>query len=114
MNVYTIIISLCDVILAHVFLQKGTRTKTTRPKEKRGETEYTRVCHSVMKVSEIGLKRSECHQCLKKNRKIMKFSSFVCSECRVRLCETACFAKYHQTLITTLCVYYMYVYMHIK
>ena len=53
--------------LAHLLLQEGTRAKTTRPKERRGATEDTTVCH-LMKVSEIGLKRGKCHQCLKKKR----------------------------------------------
>ena len=55
--------------LAHLHLQEGTgtRAKTARPKERRSETEDTTVC-CLMKVSEIGLKRGKCHQCLKKKR----------------------------------------------
>ena len=81
--------------LAHLLLQEGTRAKTTRPKERRGATEDTTVCR-LMKVSEIGLKRGKCHQCLKKKRKRLCFTSFGCSECKVRLCKTTCFAEYHQ------------------
>ena len=101
MHIYfinTIVKSLClsiTLTLAHLLLQEGTRAKTARPKERRGETENTTVCR-LMKVSEIGLKRGKCHQCLKKKRKRLRFTSFGCSECRVRLCKMTFFAEYHQ------------------
>lgn len=53
------------------------------------------VCHLV-KVEEVGLARGRCSQCLEVKRKPVRFTSFACSTCCVRLCRTTCFAEYHK------------------
>ena len=78
--------------LARSLLRFGTRCKV-QSSSCRGEAQGVSVCY-LKKVSEIGLLRGRCHQCLKMKRK-RKDTSFGCSVCRVRLCKTKCFEEYH-------------------
>lgn len=53
------------------------------------------VCH-LKPVSDIGLARGRCHHCVQINREKIGYTSFGCSNCKVRLCKTTCFAEYHR------------------
>ena len=77
--------------VAHLLLQIGSRTSALKhPRSKDDEG----LC-LLKRVTEIGLKRGRCHQCLKTKRGKPNYTSFGCSACKVRLCKTTCFAEYH-------------------
>lgn len=76
--------------LAHLLL-KNTRYRS-RSNATLGRDEE--VCQLV-RVSDIGLARGRCVNCLKMKRR-PKHTSFGCSHCRVRLCKTVCFHEYHR------------------
>ena len=78
--------------LARLLLKFGTRSKAQSSAGTTGETQNVSVCY-LKKVSDIGLKRGRCHQCLKMKRR--RHTSFGCSVCRVRLCKTDCFQEYY-------------------
>ena len=85
------------VELARLLLVNGSGKSRVSSQDSAGSkdgAQCARVCH-LKKVSEIGLKRGKCQHCLKVKRKKPRHTSFGCSECRVRLCKTDCFADYH-------------------
>ena len=43
-------------------------------------------CHLVRSIG-VDLKKGRCCQCVLKNRNPVKFTSFACSFCKVRLCK---------------------------
>ena len=78
--------------LARLLLKFGSRSKQVHSSSGSGKAQDVSVCY-LKRVSDIGLKRGRCHQCLQMKRS--RFTSFGCSVCEVRLCKTDCFAEYH-------------------
>ena len=76
-------------------LRKGkwARTRTKAGVEGTVDTEE-RCC--LVQVSAIGLKRGRCFHCTQVKRPKIGSTSFGCSNCRVRLCKTKCFAAFHR------------------
>lgn len=54
---------------------------------------------SLERVSDIGLARGRCRFCVITKRQPMRYTSFGCSFCKVRLCKVSCFAQYHSTYV---------------
>ena len=73
--------------LAHLLLQFGDRSKA-QSSVSTGKVQDVSVCY-LSRVSDLGLKRGRCHQCLKKKR--TGYTSFGCSVCKVRLRKIGCF-----------------------
>ena len=77
--------------LARLLLQFGSSSKAQSSVNK-GKAQDVSVC-CLSRVSDIGLKRGRCHQCIKMKRK--RHTSFGCSVCKIRLCKIRCFQEYH-------------------
>ena len=58
------------------------------------DSDPTGVCRLV-NVKDIGISRGRCHHCTKVRRANIKYTSFGCSHCKVRLCKINCFTDYH-------------------
>ena len=50
-------------------------------------------CRLVRSI-DVDLKRGRCCQCVLKNRNPVRFTSFACSFCKVRLCKITCFDEF--------------------
>ena len=73
----------------------GLRRGVTVSSEGVDTASSERVCY-LERVSDIpGMKRGRCRQCVLSKTKKPRHTSFGCGVCRVRLCETKCFEKYH-------------------
>ena len=74
-------------------LLKDTRIRRGRESARDGDSPSP--CHLV-RVSDVNLQRGRCYHCVKVKRRPMRYTSFGCSNCGVRLCKTTCFAEFHK------------------
>ena len=74
-------------------LFQGSR-KRSRPSNV-DRMDQSHVICTLMRVTDLGLKRGRCYHCQQKKVSPVHFTSFGCSACRIRLCKTGCFTEYH-------------------
>lgn len=75
--------------LSKMLMKKSRCVRKQRAHGTVDTAESSGVC-TVVKVADIGLKRGRCRHCKTGS------TCFGCSECKVRLCKTRCFAKFHR------------------
>ena len=81
--------------LIRLLLQHSRCRKRLAPRDCGMQEDIKGLCRLVRSV-DVNLKRGRCHQCVLKNRDRVKFTSYACSFCKVRLCKITCFAEFHQ------------------
>ena len=83
--------------LVHLLLeQAGPKRDVVRARKvARDAARSARVCDLDRVSSIVYLKRGRCHYCQIKKKQLLHYTSFRCTVCRVRLCKTPCFAKFH-------------------
>ena len=74
-------------------LFQGSR-KRSRPSNV-DRMDQSHVICTLIRVTDLGLKRGRCYHCQQKKVSPVHFTSFGCSACRIRLCKTGCFTEYH-------------------
>ena len=82
--------------LARLLLEKSVRVRRRSQVDASSSRNLSGGVCCLVRLSDIGLKRGRCHQCLRVKRKKAHSTSFGCSVCRVRLCKTTCFKEFHQ------------------
>ena len=84
--------------LVHLLLDRTYCRKRQRPTNHQSE-DSTGECRLV-RVTDVGLKRGRCSYCLKAHRpQDRHFTTYACSNCRVRLCKLNCFDEYHRNYV---------------
>ena len=83
--------------LVRLLLQTTVRRPRNLDVGSSSSSQSAKICY-LKRVSEIGLSRGRCHQCLQMKIKPPHHTSFGCSVCRVRLCKTTCFRQFHNYL----------------
>lgn len=81
--------------LVRLMLRETKCRKRKRPVPSSDVAQSVGVCN-LRRVAEIGLTRGRCLHCVRMKNMPLHHTTFGCSECRIRLCKTPCFAEFHQ------------------
>ena len=81
--------------LVHLLLRQSRCRKRLASRDYSMEEDPKGSCRLVRSI-DVDLKRGRCCQCVLKNRNPVRFTSFACSFCKVRLCKITCFDEFHQ------------------
>ena len=76
-------------------LMKRTPVKRRRTTQVARSDSLVQVC-CLVRVAQIGSVRGRCQHCVNTKKAKICYTSFGCSNCRVRLCKVGCFAEYHK------------------